>query len=154
MRKIFFVLSILLLCSSISYATDCNDFYDAEEIIKDKCNQKYPDDFSMQKFCIDDQVKNVKKLEKENVYDIPSDVFDGIREKCCDKWNTDYSMRVFCESEQSKKFTLLENYDYSAIPYDVEETIKSKCINKWAGDYGMQKFCIDQQIKAWLELNP
>ena len=72
--------------------------------IKAKCEKEWPDDFAVQKFCIDQQMGSYSKLQAKSMNVEP---FVSIRSKCQREWPDDYSVRDFCEEEQIKAYNSL-----------------------------------------------
>jgi len=81
-----------------------NSLEEAEKIIRERCKEKWPNDFQMQVFYEEQQRKALNELNSEPPKDIPQDVLQRIRKKCSDKWANDFSMRLFCEEEQIKAY--------------------------------------------------
>lgn len=70
------------------------------DIIKNNCQKEWPNDYRMQKFCIDQQKDALQKLRAGRPSDIPKDVFKKIRNKCSRKWKNDFRMVLFCEIQE------------------------------------------------------
>ena len=67
--------------------------------IRSKCTKEWPSDFSMQKYCGDQQDKALATLRARSV--TTSD-HRTIRTKCTTEWPDDYSMMNHCEEQQRK----------------------------------------------------
>ena len=80
------------------------EYSEADEIIEQHCGHQWPDDFSMQAYCLDQQQQAVVKLREGGPDDIPEEVFHIIRLKCAREWPDDYSMRAYCEEQQVTAF--------------------------------------------------
>lgn len=61
--------------------------------IRENCEKKWGDDYSMIKYCIEKQSK-----AKINVSSYP---YDNIRKNCENKWGDDYSMVEYCIKKQT-----------------------------------------------------
>lgn len=81
-----------------------DQYFEADDIIEQHCGRQWPDDFSMQAYCLDQQRQAVVKLREGGPVDIPDEVFNSIRLKCANEWPDDYSMRVYCEEQQVTAF--------------------------------------------------
>lgn len=77
-----------------------DEYGDADAVIASFCERKWPDDYSMQAFCINEQSDAVETLRRGRPSDIPESVFLQTRRKAAQKWPDDYSMRVYAETEQ------------------------------------------------------
>ncbi|MDY6791548.1 MAG: hypothetical protein SWH54_09790 [Thermodesulfobacteriota bacterium] len=77
------------------------------DIIKNNCQKEWPNDYRMQKFCIDQQKDALKKLRAGRPADIPKDIFIKIRNKCSRKWKNDFRMVLFCERQECEAWRQL-----------------------------------------------
>ncbi|NOQ26478.1 MAG: TIR domain-containing protein [Bacteroidales bacterium] len=77
-----------------------SEFNDSDEKIKSYCKAYWPDDYSMQVSCINEQKDAVNILKKGKPEDISEDDFIMIRKKADEDWADDYTMRVSQENEQ------------------------------------------------------
>ena len=120
------------------------------EAQKQRCGSEWSDDFSMQKFCLDEQSKAFGNLQAV----IPSLNNDLLRSytNCMADWRDDFSMRLFCIEEQQRAYDSLDEAT-AGLPDDVAITIINKCAKDWRDDYVMQEFCRDDQAEGWRALN-
>jgi hypothetical protein len=72
------------------------------------CRNKWPGDFRMQKYCLDQQTEAKAKLAKGAPPGIPVGVFNDVRKGCAAKWPDDLRMRVYCEDQQTEAFRSLQ----------------------------------------------
>jgi len=85
-----------------------NDFSGKTAIIKQKCEKDWPDDFAVQKFCIDQQKRAVIALKRGRPPNkMPREVFEKIRRKCFKDWPDDFAVRKFCEDQQIRAWQSL-----------------------------------------------
>jgi hypothetical protein len=80
------------------------DYSDADAVIRHHCQSEWPEDFTMQAYCIDQQRKALAVLRKGAPGDIPQEIFRQIRTRCAAEWPDDYSMRAYCESQQATAY--------------------------------------------------
>ncbi len=85
------------------------DYSDANEIIKEHCIKEWPDDYKMQKYCIEKQIEALEEIKKDPPPEIPTDVFQSIREKSKTKWPNDFVMQHHAEKEQIEAYLKLNN---------------------------------------------
>ncbi len=73
-----------------------------ESQLQHHCENEWPNDYNMQRFCINQQRQAVDALKMRNPYStgVPVQVLWGIRTKCRHDWTNDYNMRDFCEKQQ------------------------------------------------------
>lgn len=79
-----------------------DDYSQSDKIIKDKCEEEWPDDFEMQHHCIVTQKKAVKELQRGRPADILEKQFEMIRRKAAVNWPNDFEMRAHEEETQFK----------------------------------------------------
>jgi hypothetical protein len=84
-------------------------FTDTDEKIKKYCKAYWPNDYSMQVSCINEQREAVNILKKGKPQDISEDDFIMIRKKAEEDWPDDYTMRVSQETEQFEAVRKLKN---------------------------------------------
>ncbi len=93
-----------IVFNEVSHAQGWRDGYkNADQIIKNKCSQDWPQDFVMQKYCIDQQNEALAKLKSRTSANTPQSIID----KCERDWHFDFQMREYCESEQFKAYRSL-----------------------------------------------
>ena len=102
------------------------------EAQKQRCASEWSDDFSMQKFCLDEQSKAFGNLQAV----IPSLNNDLLRSytNCMADWRDDFSMRLFCIEEQQRAYDRGEravlrpqrfsrlHLQYASLTGDLDET--------------------------------
>ncbi len=81
-----------------------------ESVLQPYCKEKWPDNYEMQSFCIDQQRDAVKALSRRNASteSVPPDVFTRVRTYCVSKWPRNYEMRDFCEGQQLEAYHKLQ----------------------------------------------
>ncbi|HSS48969.1 MAG TPA: hypothetical protein VLX28_08480, partial [Thermoanaerobaculia bacterium] len=85
-------------------SAEADTYVGAEETLQKHCAQKWPEDFVMRSYCIDQQRAALAELEKGRPADVPENIFQQIRQKCAAKWQGDYFMQSYCEEEQVKSY--------------------------------------------------
>jgi hypothetical protein len=132
-----------------SYAQGWRDGYkNADQIIKNKCLQDWPQDFVMQKYCIDQQNEALAKLKIRTSANTPKGVFV----KCEREWHYDFQMREYCIQEQVKSMNALNKSNPEDIPPNVLQMVRGKCAREWADDFQMREYCENEQFKAFRSL--
>jgi hypothetical protein len=71
-----------------------------DQIIRRKCQNEWPTDFSMQAYCERKQREGVQTLAQGRPQDIQENQFAIIRQKCNGEWPEDFGMRAYCERKQ------------------------------------------------------
>ncbi|MBI2794918.1 MAG: hypothetical protein HYX66_09760 [Ignavibacteria bacterium] len=76
-----------------------------EQRIRKAAADKYPNDYSMQKYVIDNEMKAYSELEKwVGEVGVPQNVFFSIKKQATDKYPNDYSMQKYVIEEQVKAY--------------------------------------------------
>jgi len=77
----------------------------AAAMIRARCAAKWPDDYSMRKYCEDQQYEALRALRARKM----EGALSKIRAQCAKKWSEDYTMRDYCEKQQLEALRAL-NY--------------------------------------------
>ena len=67
-----------------------------DQIIRRKCQNEWPNDFSMQAYCERRQREGVQTLAQGRPKDVQENQFTTIRQKCSAEWPDDFSMQAYC----------------------------------------------------------
>lgn len=128
---------------------------DVLQQIKQKYAQKYPDNFSMQKTLVEDQVKNYKIMQRwTSEPGVPSQVFNTIKKIYSNKYPDDFSMQNTLVSDQCECYRFVQSYNGNGkVPKRVVDNIKRKYSDKYPFDFSMQKTLILEQVKSYIEMN-
>jgi hypothetical protein len=73
---------------------------DAEQVLRQKCQREWQNDFRMQEYCQRQQREAIRALSRGKPQDIPEGQFAIVRNKCAGEWPDDYRMREYCERQQ------------------------------------------------------
>ncbi|HQU82966.1 MAG TPA: hypothetical protein PKY59_07580 [Pyrinomonadaceae bacterium] len=104
--------------------------------LKAFAKEKYPDDYSMQKFVFDQQMEAYNFMQKQEDSDI---------KKFAQKtYPNDYNMQKFVFNQQTEAYNFMKK-----IP---DSDVKSFAEKKYPEDYNMQKFVYEQQLNAKKEM--
>lgn len=86
-----------------------DDYSEAEQVIRQHCEQQWPNDYQMRSYCTKQQREALAILKQGRPQEIPEEVFAGIRNKCTADWPNDYAMRQYCEKQQFDSYRELES---------------------------------------------
>ena len=117
---------------------------------KQRCASEWSDDFSMQKYCLDEQRKAFAGLQ-EVIPNLNDDLSRSYA-NCTSDWKDDFVMRLYCIGEQEKAYDSLDK-TVAGLPDDVARTIINKCAKDLRDDYSMQEYCRNDQAEGWRALN-
>ena len=120
------------------------------EAQRQRCAANWSDDFSMQKFCIDNQRKAFAELQA--IIPRLNEDLSKTNDKCASDWRVDFTMQLYCIQEQAKSYENLPSA-LAGLPSDVAGIIRTKCANDWREDYAMQEFCSKDQAEGWRVIN-
>jgi hypothetical protein len=107
---------------------------EANQIIEEECARKWPNDFSMRRYCQDQQNKGVAALSHGRPVSISEDAFTIIRGKCAQDWPRDFEMRAYCEGKQYSGYSALQGNT-------PDEGQSGSCAQRWPDDYEMRQYC-------------
>lgn len=141
--KAFGIIAALAASSAIA-----EDFPLEEQ--KQRCASEWSDDFSMQKYCLDEQRKAFAGLQ-EVIPNLNDDLSRSYA-NCTSDWKDDFVMRLYCIGEQEKAYDSLDKA-VAGLPDDVARTIINKCAKDWRDNYSMQEYCRNDQAEGWRALN-
>ncbi|MDD2325007.1 MAG: hypothetical protein PHW63_03210 [Alphaproteobacteria bacterium] len=104
------------------------------QIIEQKCEREWPNDFSMRAYCQKQQKEGVATLNNGQPATVSRNAFTIIRAKCATEWPQDFNMRAYCEKKQYEA--------YDALQTSASDTPKKgACAEKWPNDYHMRQYC-------------
>ncbi|PKK89745.1 MAG: hypothetical protein CVV64_13155 [Candidatus Wallbacteria bacterium HGW-Wallbacteria-1] len=128
-------------------------------LVKQKLTQiyseKYPDNFSMQKILIEDQLDSYRFLQNwDTESGIPSEIFNKIMSIYAEKYPDNFSMQKTLISDQFESYRYLRSsISVKGVPEDVLNNLKRKFEQRYPYNYSMQKTLIEDQIKSYLSLH-
>jgi hypothetical protein len=139
-------LSISLSVMSL-YAQESRD-----EVIKQQCALKWPDNFQMQAYCVEEQVKGRESLSRPVDPHVSPEEHAKLRAHCEKQWSGDFKMRAYCEEQQISGLRELQ----SPLPQDMTSKefsiAMSHCTKEWPDDFKMRAYCLHQQTEALRKL--
>lgn len=147
--RLYVALIFLMCLGGFVSAVSAAGSFDRSEL-KSKCVTEWPDDFEMQKYCIDQQNAAADILVTKT-WPFPD---DAVEQPCYIEWPQDPEMILYCLESQSRAVEALKpSHAPKSIPADILEKIMSKCSTDWFPDLEMVLYCRDQQAKAWAAIN-
>lgn len=125
---------------------------DMDKAISD-CQRSWPDDFTMQEYCISTQEEAAATLAKRD-FDLPEASRKTVIATCYSKWLDDPKMVLYClETQEEAAIKLAIPLEILGIPKDVAVSIVDRCTGRWQPDLKMIEYCRSQQADAWKRLN-
>ena len=116
------------------------------------CDAKWGSDFSMVKYCVDQQSAAGNELD-ELLASYPTDGRERrVLIRCTEKWNKDLEMIVYCAQGQYDALDEIASYAPSGVPVEVLSGIRERCSEKWGEDFEMVQYCTEDQTEAWRSL--
>ena len=93
--------------------------------VRASIESRYPDNYSMQKTLIDDQVQSYEYLQGYSPSSVPSDVFREIKESIETRYPYNFSMQKTLIQDEVQSYEYLKVYAPSDIPSDVLDRIRN-----------------------------
>jgi hypothetical protein len=121
--------------------------------IRSSIETRYPDDYSMQKVLIEDQVDSYQFLQTYKPGEVPDDVFSRVKASVESRYPDNYSMQKTLIEDQIESFKVLRTYNPAGVPRDVLEKIKAAIVSRYPDNYSMQKTLIEDQVNSYRSLN-
>jgi capsid portal protein len=140
---------------------------DVLNTMRKKAESEWPDDFSMQKYVLEDQLSGWHSMQeaKATVYeemkadsgdpdDVSSKILDDIFRKCESEWPEDFAMQKYVYDEEMAAMVELSEIigDDSPLPKELTQKCLGKALEEWPGDLGMQLYSLKQQLEAHAEM--
>ena len=123
-----------------------------DEVIKQQCALKWPDNFQMQALCIEQQVKGRESLSLPVDPHVSPEEHAKLRAHCEKQWPDDFKMRAYCEERQITGLRELQ----SPLPQDMTSKefsiAMTHCTKEWPDDFMMRATCLHQQTEALRKL--
>jgi hypothetical protein len=107
---------------------------DWQEMVKAKCSEEWPADYTMENYCNHQQQEAAQQLSEGAPSDVGAGAFQVIRGKCAGEWPRDFQMRAHCEREQFEGVRSLQTEA-------VRESVRNACAQQWTDDYKMRRYC-------------
>ncbi len=128
---------------------------DVEKRIRQIYTEKYPDNFSMQKILIDEQLASYRLIKRwTNESGVPQNVFNKVKEIYAQKYPYNYSMQKTLILEQCNSYRFLQSYTAEpGIPKNVISDLKQKYEKNYPYNYSMQKTLVENQVKSYIDIH-
>lgn len=125
-----------------------------EQRVRQIYSEKYPDNFSMQKTLIQDQLASYQQMQSwTSEPGVPRDIFNAIKEVYVQKYPDNYSMQKTLVKDQCESYRFLQSYtSVPGVPENTLSNLKQKYLQKYPYNFSMQKTLVQDQVKSYLEL--
>lgn len=120
---------------------------EVEKKIKANATSKWPSDYTMQAYVIENQTEAYKELVNLS---ITSDDQYNILEQAFKKWNYDFEMVQYTYENQLEAYKWMKSLNPNT---DTKKKILQDAISKWRTDYEMIRYTYETQLKAYESLN-
>ena len=167
MRKLILLIIVALMffCQSLGQTIPVPVF----EKIKKSIALKHPNDFALQEYLINLQIRSYKMIQNKNVPDIPKEKMSSFISSAESEWPEDYAVQNLLIDNQIAAFRRLAVQEKShvqptneinkknelgpnGIPIDVNEQIKKRHAIMHPGNFMMQEIMHTNDVNAYLEL--
>ena len=156
MKKAFrlFILGIIgLVILGTGYAQEVPKHI--EDKIRQIYAEKYPDNFSMQKTLINDQLESYRFMQDwKSAKGVPQDIFNKIKRIYAEKYPFNFSMQKTLVKDQVESYVFIKSYTSApGLPQDVFNRIKKKYQSRYPYNFSMQKTLVKDQVQSYIELH-
>lgn len=107
------------------------------DIIRETCEGKWRDDYSMIEYCIHRQSDAMAQVAEK-----PE---DQIKKSCTDKWGADYTMVAYCIDKQTQAKARLEGEYSMFFPGKKASIEEIECKRKWGDNQESVRKCMQAQ---------
>ena len=122
-----------------------------EQNVKLHCANEWPNDFSMQDYCVSQNKSGYRgymALASGNKDPEMKPAFSN----CQAEWGIQWDMVEYCAKQQvSGKSDIAMKLD--GLPDDVAAVIETQCRSEWRNDFSMVAYCAEQNASGWRNLN-
>lgn len=119
--------------------------------IRARAAKQFPDDFSTQKFVIENEIKAWREFNQFSAPGIPEDVIRLVLENATKQFPDDFSTRVFVANNEATAWKELQAFSPD-IPDTVFQQIAAKAARDFPGDFQTRLFVMRNEIDAWKDL--
>ncbi|MCF8105646.1 MAG: hypothetical protein K9K64_09195 [Desulfohalobiaceae bacterium] len=149
-EKLFWSVCLILFVCPIVQAGDIPT--DVLSTIKERAATEYPDDFSTQKYIIDQQIAAWQQLQGSVCPGVPEKVSTEIRQKASQDYPGDFSTQKYIMDEQCRAYKTISSFSPKNVPEAIAQKIKEKAAGEYPGDYSTQLYIIKEQVVAYKEI--
>lgn len=121
--------------------------------IKSMAAEAHPNDFSTQKYVVDEQVEAYKKLSLARNDGLPRPIFGELLERAAREHEFDYSTQLYVLSEQIDSYKKLLSFSPPGVPASVTKDLLLKAQEDHPYDFSTQLYVVKDQIDAYSSLN-
>lgn len=127
---------------------------DVEQKLRQIYADKYPDNFSMQKTLIVDQLESYSFMQQwTSEFGVPETVFNQLKTIYSQKYPDNYSIQKTLIKDQCESYLFLQSYTSEpGVPNAIIATQKQKYAQKYPYNFSIQKTLVLDQVNAYLEL--
>jgi hypothetical protein len=121
--------------------------------IRARVAKQFPDDFSTQKFVIENETKAYHEFNQFSAAGVPGDVISRILKNVTQQFPDDFSTRVFVANNQVAAWQELQIFRDAEIPDTIFQRIAAKAVRDFPDDFETRLFVMRDEIGAWKDLN-
>lgn len=117
---------------------------DAYRIAQGRCVTDWPDDYSMQAYCLRQQIEGyaaVARGPSSPLVTITTEESRVIAQRCSFDWPHDFSMQAYCQGQQVEGLAFIRNRPPS-VPNGTWNRLLGGCEIEWRNDFSMQAYCL------------
>ncbi len=173
MKQIIIASLVLLLSATFTIAQSIPSSVTAQ--IQRDAQSKYPDDYEMQEYKIDEQAKAYRRIHGSSPASsagrssivsevkpstlqpvsgtIPADILKKVKARHTAEFPDNFSMQKIMVDADIKAYKEIQSYSDAQVPKEILQRIIQKHAREFPYNYAMQKIMVDADIKAYKELH-
>jgi hypothetical protein len=126
---------------------------DVLNVMREEARADYPDDFSTQRYVIQNQTRAWHQLQEFSPEGIPDEISENILNLAQDQHPNDFSTQIYVARNQANAWHQLQRLNSDDVPDDVFQRIKENAAADHPGDYSTQVYVIKSQLNSWKQIN-
>lgn len=126
---------------------------DVVNLIRENAKAQHPDDFSTQRYVIQNQTKAWEQLQDFSPEDLPEEITEAILTAARDDHPNDFSTQIYVARKEVDAWRQIRTLTSEEVPANVIHRIKQKAASDHPGDYSTQFYVIIKELAAWKQMN-
>ncbi len=121
--------------------------------IRGRAERDFPNDFSTQRYAINNELQAWQQLERFAPLSIPQDVTSLILEHAAERFHEEFSTRLYFANNEVNAWRELQSLEVPGMPVDTLDNIVINAEQQFPHDFSTRLYVIQNQIDAWKKLH-
>ncbi len=121
--------------------------------IRESAAGDHPDDYSTQRYVINNQTKAWYQVQSLNPEGVPEEIIALIVKWARAEYPYDFSTQHYVARNQADAWKQIESIEAEDVPHETVKEIVKSAKNSYPGDYSTQLYVIRNELEAWSDLN-